>query len=141
MPIAEDLPVRHRFRGFPLDGALLFFQPSSGTSVRVESDRTRHFQRRAPRVVMFGVTNRCNLACSFCSRDVARSSSWTVQTATEMLRGLARMGTLEVAFGGGEPFAFKGFAELVQELHQTTALALNVAANGTLLDGATFAPH
>jgi MoaA/NifB/PqqE/SkfB family radical SAM enzyme len=131
---------RVAFRAFPLDGALLFFQPASGTNVRVESARTRAYRRRAPRVVMFGITNRCNLACDFCSRDVSRESSWTVASAAEVLRGLARAGTLEVAFGGGEPFAFRGFAELVAELHATTPLALNVTTNGTLLDAARFAP-
>lgn len=35
--------------------------------------------------------------------------------------------------GGGEPFAFHGFAELLERLHATTALALNVTTIGTLL--------
>ncbi|HYQ00962.1 MAG TPA: radical SAM protein [Polyangiaceae bacterium] len=132
--------VRDRFRSFPLTDALLFFQPSSGLSIRVENERTRGLARRAPRVVMFGVTNRCNLSCSFCSRDVARSSTWTVESAAAALSGLERAGCLEVAFGGGEPFAFRGFAELVAELHEKTALALNVTTNGTLLDKRGFAP-
>ena len=37
-------------------------------------------------------------------------------TAAAVLRGLHDAGTLEVAYGGGEPFAFSGFAELVAEL-------------------------
>jgi hypothetical protein len=45
-----------------------------------------------------------------------------------------------VAFGGGEPFAFRGFSELVAELYATTALALNVTTNGTLLSAGSFAP-
>jgi hypothetical protein len=49
---------RDRFRAYPLDGALLWFQPSSGRTVRVQNERTRHLARRAPRVVMFGITNR-----------------------------------------------------------------------------------
>src|SRR6478736_6696301 len=92
--------VRDRFRSFPLTDALLFFQPSSGLSIRVENERTRGLARRAPRVVMFGVTNRCNLSCSFCSRDVARSSTWTVESAAAALSGLERAGCLEVALGG-----------------------------------------
>jgi hypothetical protein len=51
---------RERFRAYPLDGALLFFQPSTGANVRVENERTRAFVRRAPRVVMFAITNRCS---------------------------------------------------------------------------------
>jgi MoaA/NifB/PqqE/SkfB family radical SAM enzyme len=131
---------RERFRAFALDGALLFFQPSSGATIRIQNDRTKALTRRAPRVVMFGVTNRCNLSCDFCSRDTARPSTWTAESAARVLSGLAEAGTLEVAFGGGEPFAFPGFAKLVAELHETTPLALNVTTNGTLLDDRTFAP-
>jgi len=131
---------RDRFRAFPLDGALLFVQPTSGASIRVENERTRAFARRAPRVAMFGITNRCNLSCSFCSRDAARASSWTVESAAHVLCGIAQAGCLEVAFGGGEPFAFRGFSELIAELYATTPLALNVTTNGTLLDTRSFAP-
>jgi MoaA/NifB/PqqE/SkfB family radical SAM enzyme len=132
--------LRDRFRAFPLDGALLFFHPNSGASIRVENERTRTLVRRAPRVAMFGITNHCNLSCGFCSRNVARPSIWTVESATQVLSDLARAGCLEVAFGGGEPFAFRGFSELIAELHATTALALNVTTNGTLLDTRSFAP-
>jgi MoaA/NifB/PqqE/SkfB family radical SAM enzyme len=122
-----------RFRRFPLDGAVLYFDPSTGTNVRLESARTRAHRRQAPRVAMFGITNACNLACDFCSRDLERASGWTVESAAAVLRGLSRAGTLEVAFGGGEPFAFRGFAELVTELRATTPLAVHVTTNGTLL--------
>lgn len=116
-PAAPD-----RDRAFPLDGALLWFQPASGRSVRVQNERTRSLARRAPRVVMFGITNRGNLACTFCSRDVMRPSQGKVETATRVLRDLERAGTLEVAFGGGEPFAFRGFSELATEPNSTPRL-------------------
>ena len=132
--VSFGIQTRDRFRAFPLDGALLFFQPSSGTSLRIENGRTHSFRRQAPRVLMFGITNHCNLRCSFCSRDTARASAWTVATAAELLRKLAAAGTLEVAFGGGEPFTFRGFNELLSELHTTTLLALHVTTNGTLFD-------
>jgi hypothetical protein len=89
---------------------------------------------------MFGITNDCNLSCAFCSRDQSRASRWTVESAFEVLRDLASAGVLEVAFGGGEPFVFPGFAALVARLHDETPLALNVTTNGTQLDHATWAP-
>lgn len=122
-----------------MDGAALFFRPSTGTHVRVESDATRGFRRRAPRVAMFGITNRCNLACAFCSRDVGRASEWTIASAYEVLAGLAAAGTLEVAFGGGEPFVFRGFGELVRRLRDTTPLAVHVTTNGALLETVDWA--
>lgn len=124
---------REGFRAHALDGAMLYFQPARGMHVRIENAATRDLRRRAPRVAMFGITNACNLACAFCSRDVARPSAWRVDTAAAALRGLADAGTLEVAYGGGEPFAFRGFAELVEEIDATTLLAQHVTTNAALI--------
>jgi hypothetical protein len=129
---------RHLFRAYPLDGAALYFQPASGVHVRVSGTATRELRRQAPRVVMFGITNVCNLTCDFCSRDVTRDSGWTVASAAAALRGLSDAGTLEVAYGGGEPFAFNGFDELVAEVNGSTALAQHVTTNGTLIRAATW---
>src|SRR5262249_12831089 len=40
---------------------------------------------------------------------------------------------LEVAFGGGEPWAFPRFTELVRRLHDETPLAVNFTTNGVAL--------
>ena len=133
------LPDRHSLRAHPLDGAMLFFQPSTGLHVRVGGEATRTLRRSAPRVVAFGITNRCNLSCDFCSRDRAMPSRWTRAGALAVLRELDAAGVLEVAFGGGEPFLFPEFLELLQDLHQQTQLALNVTTNGTRIDAHTAA--
>jgi len=141
---ATSASSRDTFRPHALDGAVLWFQPRTGLNVRWSGPETRRVARRAPRVVLFGITNRCNLACSFCSRDRAARSDWTAESAFDVLAGLARRGTLEVAFGGGEPLAFPGFVELVERLGTETALALHFTTNGTLLDQArvdALRPH
>ena len=56
-----------------------------------------------------------------------------MDSAFEVLSGLARAGTLEVAFGGGEPLAFRGFDTLVERLATETPLAVHFTTNGTLL--------
>jgi hypothetical protein len=124
---------RSGWRLHPLDGALLWFQPRTGLHVRWDAAATRALRRTAPRVVMFGITNRCNLRCDFCSRDQAAHSDWDVDSAYRMLAGLAAAGVLEVAFGGGEPLTFRGFDELLARLAATTPLALNLTTNGTPL--------
>ena len=129
---------RQALRPYPLDGAQLYFQPSTGTNIRIENEATRVNVRSAPRVAMFGITNHCNLTCDFCSRDLSRTSGWTVDAAAKMLRGLSDAGTLEVAFGGGEPFVFRGFADLIAELAETTPLAMHVTTNGTLIRESTW---
>ncbi len=128
------IPFAPGFRTHALDGALLFFDRETGRSARWQGAETRLVTRSAPRVVMFGITNRCNLSCGFCSRDVHQGSAWTATTAFEVLADLATAGTLEVAFGGGEPLAFKGFVELAERLYDETELAVHLTTNGTLVD-------
>ncbi|MFP2929845.1 radical SAM protein [Pyxidicoccus sp. 3LG] len=132
------------WRPHALDGALLWFHRKTGTNLRFDSPGTRHLRRKAPRLVLFGITNACNLSCGFCSRDREARSDWTVDSAFEVLAGLARAGTLEVAFGGGEPLAFRGFDELVRRLATETPLAVHFTTNGTLLSDerlARLAPY
>lgn len=122
-----------RLRRFPLDGALLLFDRDSGTNVRCEGSETKHLRQRAPRAIQFGITNRCNLACTFCSRDLQAQSEWSADSAFTLLAGLAEAGVLEVAFGGGEPWAFPRFEELVCRLHDETPLAVSFTTNGLAL--------
>jgi MoaA/NifB/PqqE/SkfB family radical SAM enzyme len=123
-------------RRFALDDALLLFDRRTGLTAVCDGPETHGLRMRAPRVVQFAITNACNLACAFCSRDVDAGSGWGADDAFALLRDLAARGTLEVAFGGGEPLAFKGFAALVRRLHEGTPLAVSVTTNGTLLTAA-----
>lgn len=134
--LVEVPPPLRGMRRYALDGALMLFDPASGVTAICDGESTRHLRRRAPRVVQFAITNACNLTCRFCSRDVAEQSGWTSESAFAMLRDLSRAGVLEVAFGGGEPFVFRGFAELLHRLRGETELAVSVTTNGTRLDDA-----
>lgn len=120
-------------RPLPLDGALLLFDRATGTNVRLDGDELAGLRQEAPRSIQFGITNLCNLACAFCSRDLTATSAWTAEEAFRVLSDLADAGVLEVAFGGGEPFAFGGFTELVARLHDETPLAVHATTNGLLL--------
>lgn len=121
------------FRRFPMDGALLLFDRDSGWNALCEGDETAHLRQVAPRVVQFGLTNRCNLACHFCSRDTSAKSTWTSEDVCAFASELANAGVLEVAFGGGEPWAFRGFADLVCRLYDETPLAISFTTNGIAL--------
>lgn len=132
------------FRAHPLDGAMLWFHPRLGLNLRWDAPATHKLRRVAPRVVLFAITNRCNLACDFCSRDPAAPSTWTVESAFQTLADFAQAGVLEVAFGGGEPLAFRGFDALIERLGRDTPLALHLTTNGELLTpdrAARLAPH
>jgi len=119
-----------RLRRFPLDGALLLFDRDSGLNILCDGPETAHLRQRMPRVIQFGITNRCNLACAFCSRDLTASSDWTLDSAFSILADLSQAGLLEVAFGGGEPWAFPEFDRLALRLYNETPLAVNFTTNG-----------
>lgn len=140
-------PVPDEFRSlrrFALDDALLLFDRSTGLNVLCDGPEYVGLRQKCPRVVQFGITNRCNMNCEFCSRDLASESRWTSDSAFLLLRDLADRGVLEVAFGGGEPLVFPGFLDLVRRLHCETPLAVNVTTNGLKLTRAvleTLAPR
>lgn len=121
------------FRRIELDGAAVLFHPETGTQVRFEAPETASLRQRAPRSVQFGITNACNLACAFCSRDLGRASTWSVDDAFALLAELDVRGVSEVAFGGGEPLVFPGFFELVDRLVAETRLAVHLTTNGLRL--------
>jgi hypothetical protein len=116
----------------PLDGALLAFDRRDGRRWLLRGDATRALRSHAPPLVLFGLSNACNLACSFCYRDASARTVWTADTAFSLLSSLASLGTLEVAFGGGEPFAFASFCALVARLADETPLAIHATTNGAL---------
>lgn len=139
---ANSIPVPEALAGlrrFSLDGALLLFERDSGLNALCQGPETQHLKQAAPRVVQFGITNSCNLACTFCSRDLTAQSGWTSDQAFTVLSELAQAGVLEVAFGGGEPWTFPNFADLVCRLHDKTALAINLTTNGLAMTPARLA--
>jgi hypothetical protein len=133
IPVPRELA---HLRRFALDGALLLFDRRSGLTAICDGPETAELRMRAPRAVQFALTNACNLACGFCSRDARTPSTWTVDDAFDLLAGLAERGTMEVAFGGGEPLAFPGLVELVTRLWDETPIGPSLTTNGTLLDDA-----
>lgn len=116
-----------------LDGGLLSFDRTTGSNVLVATEATRHLVRHAPRTLQIGLLTACNLRCSFCYRDTEAPSRWTYDELVALCHGAADWGVIEVAFGGGEPFLFRRFPELVEEIHRTTPLGVNVTTNGTFL--------
>ncbi|MFM9960781.1 MAG: radical SAM protein [Planctomycetaceae bacterium] len=118
----------------PVAGGNHWFQRDSGLNVlRTNGQDQTSFRRLAPRVLQIGLLTPCNLDCSFCYRDLNAPSLLTTEFLVNLLRQADEWGVAEVAFGGGEPLMFRGFTELLRELHSSTRLGLNFTTNGTLL--------
>lgn len=123
------------WRVHPLDGALLLFDRNTGLNLLLEGEETQHLRRQAPRTLLIGVTNACNMTCPFCYRDLDSRSAWRYDTLLKFCREADQWGVLEVAFGGGEPMLFPHWQAFIIELYQSTNLCTNFTTNGTLLTG------
>lgn len=121
------------WRPFPLDGKLLLFNRETGVNVLLADKETAACRQVAPRTLLIAVTNACNMACHFCYRDTRSPSHWTRESLVAFCREADSWGVLEVAFGGGEPLLFPGWADMLVSLHETTGLCVNFTTNGTLL--------
>ena len=82
-----------------------------------------------PAVVSIALTNACDLDCEFC---YASKEPATLR-ADDVLRWcleLAESGSLEVAFGGGEPTIFPGFGQLCREVWRQSDLGISITTHG-----------
>ncbi|WP_432284202.1 radical SAM protein [Aminobacter sp. BA135] len=75
------------------------------------------------------LTNACELACPYCYAAKAPARNRADQVL-EWTRELDIGGGLGVGFGGGEPSLFPGFADLCQQVHAGTGLAVTFTTHG-----------
>jgi len=82
-----------------------------------------------PEVISIAVTNVCDLSCAFCYAPKSRHML-SVQEIVRWCRELDQLGTLEVAFGGGEPTLFPGLAEACRTIWTETKLGISITTHG-----------
>lgn len=93
------------------------------------------FSRDKRPVVVWNVTQRCNLKCVHCYADatpVATTSELSYLEAIDMLEYLAQFGCPVILFSGGEPFLRSDLTELVQYAVRLGMRAV-ISSNGTLI--------
>ena len=63
--------------------------------------------RRVPVYAHFGITHRCNLTCKMCGiwRYGNEKEELSLDQIKDMAAKMRRLGVVQVAIGGGEPFA------------------------------------
>ncbi|OQR64819.1 hypothetical protein B6E66_07640 [Streptomyces maremycinicus] len=84
---------------------------------------------RAPRYLSIALTNACELRCAYCyapkhaaALDRERVVAWAAE--------LDAAGCLGVGFGGGEPTAYRRFAQLCSDIAQSTSMAVTFTTHG-----------
>ncbi len=86
-----------------------------------------------PATVSVAVTNACDLHCYFCYASKAPHRLHP-NDLTRWCGELSRLGTLEIAFGGGEPFLFPEFDALCKRIWQESDLGISVTTHGHRLN-------
>ncbi len=87
----------------------------------------------APRTLSLAITNKCNLNCSFCHIEKGKTSL-SVDTIIKLCKEFDRLGTFDIAIGGGEPLIHKDLPQICKRIWEETSLGLSITTNGTLLN-------
>lgn len=89
----------------PVYGHWVVYNRENGTKLRVRFDQQPAALRSSfPELVDIGLGDYCPFNCSFCYTDSTTAGTWAKHdTVRDILRELSKLGTFEVAFGGGEP--------------------------------------
>jgi MoaA/NifB/PqqE/SkfB family radical SAM enzyme len=102
------------------------------TGLHILADEVRipgEDQDEGPEVISIAVTNVCDLSCAFCYAPKSRHAL-SVPEIIHWCRELDQLGTLEVAFGGGEPTLFNGLAEACRTIWTETTLGISITTHG-----------
>ncbi len=106
---------------------------------RMSKDLPSHllqFSKDKKPVVVWNVTQRCNLKCVHCysrSEDKKYSNELSTDEGIQLLDDLARFGSPVVLFSGGEPLIRPDILKLIQ--HATVSgMRAVLSTNGTLID-------
>lgn len=94
---------------------------------------------RQVRYLRLSVTDRCNLRCKYCVREVPSFISHPDILRYEEMRALIEqfrlLGVRKVRLTGGEPFVRKGFVDFIESLmDRYSDLDLRITTNATLLE-------
>ena len=105
--------------------------------------RVRSHGLSAPITVTWEVTNRCNLRCTHClsdsGPDAPAAGELNLEEAKGVVDTLAEAKVFQIHFGGGEPFVYPGFFDLLRHAQARGFCCLCISTNGSLLDARRIA--
>ena len=109
---------------------LHFYDRVTGLHVLADEVRIPEQDRdEGPEVISIALTNVCDLSCAFCFAPKSKDTL-SVSEIIQWCRELDRLGTLEVAFGGGEPTLFPGLADACRTIWTETKLGISITTHG-----------
>ena len=115
---------------------LHFYDRSSGLHVLLdECPIPPEYVDEGPAVISVALTNACDLSCAFCYAP--KSNHWLrSDDVIRWCKELDKLGTLEVAFGGGEPMLYRDLPQVCRTLWSETNLGISITTHGQQLTDA-----
>jgi MoaA/NifB/PqqE/SkfB family radical SAM enzyme len=109
---------------------LHFYDRVSGYHVLLDEQPVpRELWSRVPSLVSIALTNVCDLACEFCYAPKS-THHLAFDDLLRWCKELDALGTLEVAFGGGEPTLYRELPELCAAIWGQTGLGISITTHG-----------
>lgn len=117
-------------------GQAVFFAKTVLRQIKAARVRSRHAREglTVPPIVIFSITNRCNLRCSGCYAQAIRGESRDELSTGEVRSIIGQAAELGVSFfviAGGEPLVRPEIMDIARDFPDAVFL---LATNGTLLD-------
>lgn len=78
------------------------------------------FKKNIPLTVIFNLTDRCNLKCSYCYAGYyqRRKDELALERITAIIDELSTMGCRRISFGGGEPLLRQDIEEIIKRVKE-----------------------
>lgn len=91
--------------------------------------------RRAPVILNWAVTGRCNLRCKHCYGSYGRvqNEELSFEEARKLVDAAASLGTKRITLEGGEPLVRQDICELIEYIH-SKGIEMSLCTNGVLLE-------
>lgn len=86
----------------------------------------------APRTFSIAITNDCNANCPFC--HIPKGNDYlSKEFILDFCKKIDELGSLDIAFGGGEPLLHPAIVEICKAIWDNTKLGISITTNGQLL--------
>jgi len=107
-----------------------FYERSSGIHLLLEEAPVEpEYCDLGPELLSIALLNPCDLKCPFCYAPKS-NHRLNAEFVFDVCKQFSVLGTLEVAFGGGEPTLYPGLGELCRRIWTETDLGISLTTHG-----------
>jgi len=107
-----------------------YYCRKSGVHILLDEITTNPSQfSTAPRTVSIAITDECDFNCSYCYVNL-RDRFLTKSDIINYCKQLDKLGTFDIAFGGGEPTLHPDLTEICETIWDETDLGISITTHG-----------